>query len=155
MSWCDFHEQRGWARDYCLKKDDYVDSETSKEYCRYDGKGCPIKENRSSSGGCYLTTACVEHRGLPDDCMELTTLRGFRDGYMSGFDQGKKDIEKYYRTAPEIVERINKSTDASEVYEKLYSDVIVPCVHLIQEGNNEGAHEMYRSMVKDLEERYC
>ena len=28
-----------------------------------------------SSAGCYLTSACVEAKGLPDDCQELQTLR--------------------------------------------------------------------------------
>lgn len=156
MSWCDFHEQRGmWSSDYCLKKGDYIDSTTSKEYCRYDGKGCPIKENNYSSGGCYLTTACVEHKGLADDCDELTTLRSFRDGYMCNMEQERKDIEEYYRTAPDIVDAINSTDEADEVYESIYSDVIVPCVTFIQSGQNEEAYEMYKEMVKKLECKYC
>lgn len=149
------NEQRGWARDYCLKKDDFVDSETSKNYCRYGGKDCPIYENRSSSGGCYLTTACVEHKGLADDCVELMTLRGFRDGYMSDLEQGRKDIEEYYKTALGIVEAINSTEEADEVYAALYSDVIVPCVELIRAGQNKKAYEKYKDMVKSLEDKYC
>ena len=155
MAWCDFHEQRGWARDYCLKKDDFVDSETSKNYCRYGGKGCPIYENKSSSGGCYLTTACVEHKGLPDDCVELMVLRSFRDEYMSNLEQGRKDIEEYYRTAPGIVAAINRTEEADEVYENIYADVIVPCVEFIQKGHNEEAYEKYKDMVKSLDDKYC
>ena len=138
MGWCDFHELRGglFASDYCLKKDDYVDSTTSKEYCRYDGKGCPIKEG-SSSGGCYLTTACVEHKGLADDCVELSTLREFRDSYMKEIPTGEKEVQEYYETAPEIVDAINRSNDAECVYEAIYSDIIEPCVKLIQEGKKK------------------
>ena len=156
MGWCAFHEQRGfWGSDYCLKKDDYIDSDISKEYCRYDGRGCPIKENRSSSSGCYLTTACVEHKGLEDDCMELSTLREFRDTYMKELPTGNEEIQEYYETAPGIVDAINKSEDADCVYEAIYADVIEPCVKLIQSGKNEEAHEMYRKMVQDLKKQYC
>ena len=154
MNWCDFHEKRGWARDYCLKKNDYVDSDTARKYCQYGGKNCPIKMQKSP-GGCYLTTACVNHKGLPDDCVELTTLRGFRDKYMSQTEQGKEDINEYYRTAPAIVESIDNSEEAGEVYEQLYSDVIVPCVELIQNGKNDEAYEKYKIMVKTLKEKYC
>ena len=153
MNWCDFHEKRGWASDYCLKKNDYVGSDTARQFCQYGGKDCPIKEQRSS-GGCYLTTACVDYKGLSDDCIELTTLRGFRDDYMAETEKGKEDISEYYRTAPAIVESINKSGQANEVYEQLYSDVIVPCVELIQDGKNEEAYEKYRDMVKSLEKQY-
>lgn len=155
MAWCDFHEQRGWARDYCLKKDDFVDSETSKNYCRYGGKDCPIKESNSSSGGCYLTTACVDYKGLPDDCVELTTLRSFRDGYMSEKEQGRKDIEEYYKTAPSIVAAINGSKNPEIVYEELYSDIILPCVEMIKSGQNDEAYEKYKTMVMTLKKQYC
>ena len=155
MAWCDFYEQRGWANDYCLKKDDFIDSETAKNYCCYGGKDCPIYENNSSSGGCYLTTACVRYKGLPDNCIELSTLRSFRDGYMSSFEQGKRDVEEYYKTAPEIVEKINNSGNAADIYKELYSDVITPCVDLIREGKNEEAYKKYKAMVKSLKDKYC
>ena len=157
MAWCDFHEQRGglFTSDYCLKKGDYIDSTTSKEYCRYDGKGCPIKEGSSSSGGCYLTTACVEHKGLPDDCMELSTLRKFRDEYMRSLPTGEAEIEEYYRTAPRIVDAINHSADPEIVYAKLYENEIKPCVELILDGKNEEAYRKYKDMVSSLKQIYC
>lgn len=73
---------------------------------------------------------------------------------MAETEKGKEDISEYYRTAPAIVESINKSGQANEVYEQLYSDVIVPCVELIQDGKNEEAYEKYRDMVKSLEKQY-
>lgn len=36
--------------------------------------------SNNNSSGCYLTSACVNAKGLPDDCEELTVLRNFRDG---------------------------------------------------------------------------
>lgn len=154
MGWCDFHEQRGWANDYCLKKGDYVDSTTSKEYCRYDGKGCPIKEGSSSSGGCYLTTACVEHKGLPDNCLELTTLRDFRDNYLRKLPSGDEEIAEYYRTAPKIVDTINHRTDVDLVYDEMYSNEIKPCVDLILQGRNDEAYQKYKKLVTSLMRTY-
>ena len=156
MGWCDFHELRGglFGSDYCLKKNDYIDSTTSKEYCRYDGKRCPIKEGSSSSGGCYLTTACVEHKGLADDCFELSTLRKFRDTYMKELPSGKEEVQEYYETAPRIVDAINSGNDSESVYETIYSNVIEPCVELIREGKNEEAHVKYKEMVTELKSKY-
>ena len=155
MAWCDFHEQRGWANNYCLKKDDYIDSTTANNYCKYGGNGCPIKESSSGSGGCYLTTACVEHMGLPDDCMELTTLRSFRDQYLANTENGEEEINDYYKTAPKIVSTINSSPNAKTVYQEMYAEVIVPCVELIKENKNEEAHEKYKAMVNSLKNKYC
>lgn len=109
---------------------------------------------QTGNGGCYLTTACVEQRGLPDDCDELTTLRLFRDGYMKAQPGGKEDILEYYEKAPRIVENINEQNNKDEIYDFIYRDVIVPCVDHIKNGENEAAYEKYRAMVKHLETKY-
>lgn len=158
MAKCDFLTYKGWSGDYCLKKEDYLNKDTVNTYCdnslRY--RDCPIYNDRSSSsGGCYLTTACVECKGLADDCYELTTLRQFRDGYLAEQDGGKEEIQEYYKTAPHIVCRIDASEDAKAVYEDIYSNVIEPCVEFISEGNNEEAHRLYKKMVDELKEKYC
>ena len=108
----------------------------------------------SPSGGCYLTTACVEYYGLPDDCMELTTLRHFRDSYMAETAEGRLDIAEYYKTAPKIVEIINNESDKDSIYKKLYTETILPCVELINDEKFSEAHEMYKGMVKELQERF-
>lgn len=155
MAKCDFYETRGWASDYCLKKDDYVSSATYNEYCNtYKFDKCPIYCNNESSGGCYLTTACVEYKGLEDDCYELTTLRAFRDNYITKKDNGASEVLKYYETAPEIVECINKTSNKKEIYEGIYNEVIAPCVDLIEKGQNEEAYIKYKSMVEDLTQKY-
>ena len=56
-----------------------------------------FEETRSSSGtGCFLTTACCEYKGLPDDCHELTIMRKFRDEYLKSKQYGKEMIDAYY-----------------------------------------------------------
>jgi hypothetical protein len=111
------------------------------------------KKPRESKGFCFITTACVQARGLPDDCLELTTLRTFRDRYIATMHNGKAMIKVYYENSPMIVEAINQRPDARAIYDGLY-DVICMCVRYIQEGAYESAFQMYVDMVIELRNRF-
>ena len=131
-----------------------IDSDTVHKYCwGYHYEECP-RYKAAQSTGCFLTSACVEAKGLSDDCHELTTLRRFRDGYMRSIPEGAADICEYYHTAPLIVEKIRQLPDAAEVFEKLYHELVVPCVALIESGKNEEAYASYRSYTKMLQKKY-
>lgn len=141
------------------KKDTSVSAEEEERYCKgYTGyKDCPVYNESNSSRDCYLTTACCEFRGLPDDCDELTTLRAFRDNYMKNLENGEEDIKEYYTLAPQICSCIDEQSE--EVREHIYNDyiyhkVIVPCVELIKSGRNEEAYKLYKSMVYYLADRF-
>lgn len=155
MPKCDFCEIRGWGGNaYCLKKDNYVDNSTYDDYCNtYHFDNCPIYKS-GSGGGCYLTTACVETKNLPDDCRELTVLRTFRDEYLANQPTGKAEIQEYYETAPKIVGVIDNQSDRKEIYEKLYNNTILPCVELIEKGNNAEAYGKYKEMVQKLKRQF-
>ncbi|MDE6275049.1 MAG: hypothetical protein K2M75_00775 [Clostridia bacterium] len=101
------------------------------------------------SPGCFLTSACVEYKGKPDDCKELTALRLFRDTYMKSVKNGQKLIDEYYKIAPEIVERINNSELKNTYYEYIYS-VIERCVDLLSHESNEETLKEYMTMVLKL-----
>ena len=133
-----------------------IDSDTVHRYCwGYHYSECPrYKEKHSSSGGCYLTSACTEARNLPDDCEELTVLRAFRDSYMKTLPQGQTDICEYYHTAPIIVEKIKALPNAKEIFDSIYCELVLPCVELIRNGDNEGAYTKYRAYVKQLQAQY-
>lgn len=156
MAQCDFLDWRWSDSYYCRKTDKAVDKNTVDMYCdnslRY--RDCPIYCGGSSSSGCYLTTACVNTKNLPDDCRELTVLRSFRDGYLVNQPDGEAEVQEYYRTAPKIVEIIDHQNNRDEIYEDLYSNVIAPCVELIEQGNNAEAYDKYKKMVKDLEKKF-
>lgn len=105
-----------------------------KGYCsRYrayywDDDGCSNydeDENRlaGGSGGCFLTTACCQYKGLPDDCYELTTLRNFRDTYLKTTEAGNALVEEYYRIAPSIVDKIMESPNKVGLLEDIYTQV--------------------------------
>lgn len=102
---------------------------------------------------CFITTACVEAMGLPDDCHELTTLRAFRDGYMSALPDGPALIAEYYRIAPQIVARIQAQPDASAILTGLY-DRIVESVDCVQQGDDAKAMQVYSAMVLQLKRRF-
>ena len=109
--------------------------------------GVSAASNSNSSGGstqggiCYLTTACCEHKGLPDDCEELTVLRKFRDSYVA-----KELVQEYYRLAPAIVERIK---DKPPVLDYVHATVQL-CVKDIKAGRFELALNKYKNMVVQL-----
>lgn len=140
---------------YCCKKQDYINEDVYKRYCRnYSYDECPIYKGETTSGGCYLTSACVEAKGLPDDCMELTTLRSFRDNWLKKQPGGAEEIAEYYATAPKIVEKINALPNAKTVWTGLYETLVRPCVQLIQNGNMDQCHMHYQSAVHMLNVKY-
>lgn len=139
---------------YCTKKGDYVNSDVYYKYCRnYDYSYCPIYKDEPVSG-CYLTSACVEAKGLPDDCYELTTLRKFRDGWLREQTFGEADIQEYYATAPKIVSGIRALPDAAAVFEGMYQELVLPCVRMIEAGAMEKAYEHYKQFLLHLKKQY-
>ena len=132
-----------------------IDSDIVHRYCwGYHYEECPRYKDRNGSGGCFLTSASTEARGLPDNCKELTTLRAFRDGYMKALPQGQAEICEYYHIAPVIVDKIHSLPDAIEIFDKIYTELVLPCVELIQCGNNESAYLKYRDYVQLLRGQY-
>ncbi|MBN2487714.1 MAG: DUF4157 domain-containing protein [Methanosarcinaceae archaeon] len=112
-----------------------------------------IKKDIKKSGHCFLTTACIEAKGLPDDCKELTVLRNFRDGYMNNIDGGMEMIKEYYDIAPKIVRNIYASNEAKKEFVSLYGD-IEKCVDLIEKDKNSEAIKIYRQMVLRLKVKW-
>lgn len=151
---------------YCkCKKCEYIDPTERKGYKWYcesfgsyedpdEVKECRRYRERGSSTGCYFTSACVEAKGLPDDCHELTALRKFRDGYVANSEHGAEDIAHYYAVAPKVVDRINKRNDAKSIWEKVYTSMILPCVKLIDENHLEEAYKLYKAKSTELESAY-
>ena len=106
----------------------------------------------SGKSGCYLTTACVRVMGLPDDCLELNVLRNFRDKYLMSQPLGKKAVKEYYKTAPGIVQCIDKREDAQRIWQDTYKD-IGHAVSLILSKDFEGAFKYYKQMTSKLQDK--
>lgn len=132
-----------------------IDSDTVHRYCwGYHYEECPRYKNNGSSGGCYLTSACVEAKGMADDCNPLQILRNFRDTYLRETENGEKEIAEYYLIAPKIVENIKKRDNSMAIFERIYSELIAPCVSLIERGDNSHAHELYKSYTLRLKQEF-
>lgn len=134
-----------------------IDSDTVHRYCwGYHYRDCPryIAKNGGSSDGCFLTSACVTAKGLPDDCYELTILRKFRDEYLAKQECGKCEIAHYYHVAPYIVERIKADQRSAQILESIYEELVIPCVKYIEQKQLSEAHQLYRNYVMMLEKSY-
>lgn len=103
---------------------------------------------------CYITTAVCEHQQKPDNCYELVTLRNYRDEYLMQTKAGQEMVEEYYNIAPGIVMVINMQKDADEIYQHIYEEYLTPCIHYIEEENNEECRDLYMQMVCSLQKKY-
>lgn len=108
----------------------------------------------SGTGGCFLTTACVQAKNLSDDCDELETLRVFRDSFMMSTEQGRTEVEYYYGIAPAIVNAINSLPSADEIWNSLFNHVITPAVSLIKCGRLDEAYQLYKNCIFQLQSRF-
>lgn len=140
---------------YCTKKEERVDEDHYRIYCRdYSYSDCPIYKSDSSSGGCYLTSACTAAMGLPGDCEELSILRRFRDEWLSKQPGGKETIEEYYRIAPGIVRSIESMGESKVLFQRIYDEMVCPCVRAIQEERPKEAWALYERMTRELEKKF-
>lgn len=138
----------GRSTGYTLKDEDREE--------HYDDQGKSSGySSKGNSGGCFLTTACVEHKGFSDNCYELETLRKFRDNYMMSFDEGTKDVKKYYEIAPIIINNIDELDNKNDIYEYIYKDLIIECIRLINNNEMNASYEKYKEFVKELYNKYC
>ncbi len=106
-------------------------------------------EHQEGSKGCFLTTACTAHAGLPDDCHELTVLREFRDGYLASLPNGEAMTREYYRVAPAIVQRIMRTPSREAILARIYT-TIRKTVTLIEKEQFPSALRAYSEMFQTL-----
>ncbi len=107
-----------------------------------------------SHDGCYITTAVCKNSCKPDDCYELQSFRAFRDNWLSEQNDGKELIEDYYHCAPKLVELIDKSDNANDVYNEINRIYLSKCLNYIENNEMEKCKKCYIDMVNDLSERY-
>ena len=136
------------------------EDENKKNYCQWykayyycDDQCDHWKETdsySSGSGGCFMTTACCNHRGLSDDCEELQTMRTFRDEYLLKDPETAALVHEYYRIAPGIVTAVNARPDRDAIWEDVYAR-IRSIMESIKEGRSGQAIDDYRAMVLDCQ----
>lgn len=114
------------------------------------GKHIPIVGHFVS--GCYITTATCKEYGKPDDCYELTTFRDFRDNWLIHQPDGNELIDRYYKTAPAVVELINNQKNRTEIYRHINDTYLAKCLAYIENGENEKCKDLYVDMMEYLYE---
>ena len=110
--------------------------------------------NNNNNNGCFITTAVCDSFNKADDCYELTAFRKFRDEWLINQADGRSLIDEYYRIAPAIVEKINKLTDAAQIYKNIWTNYLKPCLKLIESGENSACKAKYVEMVRYLQKRF-
>jgi len=138
---------------------DYSKEKKWNEREAYDDSWDGSKSNSDSqeeekSSGCFITSACVESKGLPDNCLELESLRNFRDTYILQMADGKDLIQKYYSDAPKIVNIINHNPKRQEIYNWLFAELIQKSLDNIKAGNNDAAFKNYKSIFQYLQSNF-
>lgn len=87
-----------------------------------------------------------------DNCIELMTLRKFRDSFVK--ENYPEDVVEYYNSAPAIVDAIENSHEKKATFRNLYRIFILPAFHLIEQGHLEDAYEFYKEFALDLKRIY-
>lgn len=109
------------------------------------------QDREQSSGGCFLTTVCVEYYNKPDNCYELETLRKFRDTILIKSKE-EELIREYYIFAPSIAARL-KEKNSKEDYEYIYS-MILNCIECIKKNDNQTAMNIYYEMFLRMKNKF-
>jgi hypothetical protein len=102
---------------------------------------------KGGGGGCFITTAICEHENLPDDCLDLTKLRLFRDDYMLSKPETAIMVQEYYDIAPKIVVALESRQDKAKIYKLIRREYIDKCLLYIDEGMFKECLYCYRSMI--------
>lgn len=112
--------------------------------------GKPRESRKDDKGkkGCFLTAAACEHRGLPDDCFELSTMRDFRDRVLLETSAGQAMVQHYYEIAPRLVPLVDDELTAQWVWSHVQETV----GHITAQ-RNEAAIECYLHLVELLLQR--
>ncbi|MEM1589803.1 MAG: CFI-box-CTERM domain-containing protein [Candidatus Bathyarchaeia archaeon] len=111
------------------------------------------KKYQKPTSGCFITEACIQAIGLPDNCPELQTLRQFRDNHLQKTKEGRKIIKEYYEIAPKIVEEIKRKPNSKEIFQEIFNNVR-KIVKQIEQGNSETAITIYESTISQLKKKY-
>lgn len=103
---------------------------------------------------CFLTSACVFYKGLPDDCHELRTIRSLRENYMRGTELGDRLLEEYDVVGPAILSSLKTAENRGEILDHLYEHLVIPSVNKIENGKFQEAVEYYAGYVEEMKRRY-
>ena len=103
---------------------------------------------------CFLTSASVFHKGLADDCKELTMLRNLRENVMKPDKKYHQLISEYEIIAPQMLSNIYKADNKGEILDGIFNHLVIPAVSLVEAGKNIEAILYYKDFVEVMKQRY-
>ncbi len=103
------------------------------------------------SGGCYITTAVVQKKGLDDDSIEMKKLRKFRKEYIleSNKESLLKDLQEYYILGQIIVRWADSRYDSKEIWEYI-SNFVFHVIDLIDQDNYKEAYKYFKKRTLNI-----
>lgn len=147
----------GSCAHYCFEEEEAenrCDGWSTTYYCRIHDTCNRYEESKDVhwyGGGCFLTTAACDYKGLPDDCYELQTMRRVRDEILLPTEYGKVIVKRYYEIAPGIVENIEKHPDREHILDYIFRE-ITAIVSYIEEERMIEAVARYVELTYDVDE---
>ena len=97
----------------------------------------------AESSDCFLSSVCVDYKGLDDQCWELQQLRNLRDNYVRKQPQGNRLVQLYKEQGPKLVDHILLKQNRNEILEQIYQDLVKPTAKIIAQGDCEEALSFY------------
>jgi TPR repeat protein len=104
---------------------------------------------------CFISSAVAEALGWSDNRREMNLLRHMRDTFMQETEERRKEVELYYRIATKIVDAVERSGHAEEIWRHVCRRYILPAVKRIEAGDCGSAHAIYSRMVQELSQAWC
>lgn len=103
--------------------------------------------------GFYITTAIFNMLGLSNST-DLDKLYAFRHNYLETIPSSNDFLSDYDTFGPRIAKML-ELTDKTHAYAKvLYNFYLLGTLKLIEEGNLEGASELYEAMYTRLRDEF-
>lgn len=109
---------------------------------------------KGGGGGCFITSACLAASPGPEAERVLETFRSFRDTYVLQQPDGYSLVFTYYQLAPRIVDSIERTGHAQEIYMDLNKSLVEKCYELIARRRLSEALGLYQKVFLDLQERF-
>lgn len=115
-----------------------------------------IKNNnqKSNSDGCFITTAVCSSMNKTDNCYELMMFRDFRDHWLRKQPGGDLLIAEYYKTAPQIVKKIDAFVNSMDIYQSIWEKYLKSCLSYLKRKDNEECKNVYMKMLYDLKKEF-
>ncbi len=121
---------------------------------KYESVATTSPSSSSDDDACFLTTACVFHKGKADDCDELQTLRWLRNNYIANTAEGKQLLKTYKTEGPRMLKTMKDFENRPEILDYIHDKLVQPSVAMIKQGQHKEATDYYTAFVKQMMLQY-